>query len=126
MKNAHDLVTAAKLRIDEVALDDAEQAIREADVLLDVREADEYAAGHLVGAIHASRGVLEFKLSSTPELSSRDLKIVLYCKTGGRAALAACALHDMAYLQVKSIAGGFDAWAGAGKSVVKPTAPTFE
>ena len=126
MKNAHDLVTAAKLRIHEVLLDDAEQAIQEADVLLDVREADEYAAGHLPGAIHASRGVLEFKLSSTPELSSRDLKIVLYCKTGGRAALAACALHEMGYLQVKSIAGGFDAWAGAGKSVVKPTAPTFE
>lgn len=126
MKNAHDLVTAAKLRIHEVALADAEQAIREADVLLDVREADEYAAGHLPGAIHASRGVLEFKLSSTPELSSRDLKVVLYCKTSGRAALAACALHDMGYLQVKSIAGGFDAWAGAGKPVVKPTAPTFE
>ena len=126
MKNAHDLVTAAKLHIHEVPLDDAEQAIREADVLLDVRESDEYAAGHLPGAIHISRGLLEFKLSSTPELSSRDLKIVLYCKTSGRAALAACALHDMGYLQVKSIAGGFDAWAGAGKSVVKPTAPTFE
>lgn len=126
MKNAHDLVTAAKLRVQEVPLEDAEQAIREADVLLDVRESDEYAAGHLPGAIHTSRGVLEFKLSSTPELTSRDLKIVLYCKTSGRAALAACALHDMGYLQVKSIAGGFDAWAGAGKSVVKPTAPTFE
>ncbi len=126
MKNAHDLVTAAKLHIQEVPLDAAEQAIREADVLLDVREADEYAAGHLAGAIHAARGVLEFKLSSTPELGSRDLKIVLYCKTSGRAALAACALHDMGYLQVKSIAGGFDAWAGAGKSLVKPTPPTFE
>ena len=117
---------AAKLRIHEVALDDAEQAIREADVLLDVRESDEYATGHLPGAIHTSRGVLEFKLSSTPELTSRDLKIVLYCKTSGRAALAACALHDMGYLQVKSIAGGFDAWAGADKPVVKPTPPTFE
>ena len=52
----------------------------------------EYAAGHLPGAIHASRGMLEFKLSNSPELSSRDLKIVLYCKTSGRAALAACAL----------------------------------
>ena len=69
---------------------------------------------------------LEFKLSSTPELCSRDLKIVLYCKTSGRAALAACALHDMGYLQVKSLAGGFDAWAGAGKPVIQPTSPTFE
>jgi rhodanese-related sulfurtransferase len=126
MKTAHDLVAAAKSRIQEVTLDDAEQAIRDADVLLDVREADEYAAGHLPGAIHASRGMLEFKLSNSPELSSRDLKIVLYCKTSGRAALAACALRDMGYLQVQSISGGFDAWAGAGKPVVKPSLPTFE
>jgi rhodanese-related sulfurtransferase len=126
MKTAHDLVAAAKARIQEVAIAEAEQAIREADVLLDVREADEYAAGHLGGAIHASRGLLEFKLSSSPELSSRDLRIVLYCKTSGRAALAACALHDMGYLQVKSISGGFDAWVAAGKPIVKPSLPAFE
>ena len=126
MKTAHDLVAAAKSRIQEVSLVDADLAILEADVLIDVREADEYAAGHLPGAIHASRGMLEFKLSNTPELSSRDLKIVLYCKTSGRSALAACALHDMGYLDVKSISGGFDAWVGAGKPVVKPALPTFE
>jgi rhodanese-related sulfurtransferase len=96
MKTAHDLVMAAKGRIQEISVDAAEQAIREAQVLIDVREADEYAAGHLPGAIHISRGMLEFKLSSNPELSARDLAIVLYCKTSGRAALAACALHDMA------------------------------
>ena len=126
MKNAHDLVMAAKWRIQETALEDADQAILEADVLLDVRESDEYAAGHLPGAIHISRGLLEFKLSGMPELSSRDLKIVLYCKTSGRAALAACTLHDMGYLQVKSLAGGFDAWVGAGKPVVKPASPKFD
>lgn len=126
MKTAHDLVTAAKSRIQEVALADAESAILDADVLLDVREADEYTAGHLPGAIHASRGMLEFKLSNNPALSSRDLKIVLYCKTSGRAALAACALHDMGYLNVKSIAGGFDAWSAAGKPIVKPALPAFE
>ena len=126
MKTAHDLVTAAKSRIEEVALAGAESAIQDADVLIDVREADEYAAGHLPGAIHASRGMLEFKLSNNPALSSRDLKIVLYCKTSGRAALAACALSDMGYLNVKSIAGGFDAWSAAGKPIVKLTLPTFE
>ena len=99
MKTAHDLVAAAKLRVEEVSLAQAEEAIREADVLIDVREQDEFAAGHLPGAIHASRGMLEFKLSSNPELTSRDLKIVLYCKTSGRAALAAanqrCALRRL-------------------------------
>ena len=73
-----------------------------------------------------SRGMLEFKLSSTPELTSRDIRIVLYCKTSGRAALAACALHDMGYLDVKSIAGGFDAWVGAGKPVARPVMPAFD
>ncbi len=126
MKTAHDLVTLAKTRIQEIALNAVDEAIQDADVLLDVREAEEYAAGHLPGAIHASRGMLEFKLSSSPELSARDLKIVLYCKTSGRAALAACALHDMGYLQVKSIAGGFDAWVSAGKPVVKPSLPSFD
>lgn len=126
MKTAHDLVVAAKARIQEVPLDQAEQAVRDADVLLDVREADEYAAGHLPGAVNASRGLLEFKLSSTEALSARDLKVVLYCKTSGRAALAAAAMAEMGYLNVRSIAGGFDAWAAAGKPVAKPQQPSFD
>ncbi len=126
MKTAHDLVAAAKARIQEVAVDQAEQAIREADVLIDVREADEYAAGHVPGAVLIPRGMLEFRLSNTPELEPRDLKIVLYCKTSGRAALAACALHEMGYLNVRSIAGGFDAWVEAGKPVAKPALPSFD
>lgn len=126
MKSAHDLVAEAKARIHEIDLDAADAAIRDADVLLDVREADEFHAGHIPGAVNIPRGLLEFKLSATPELSSRDLNIVLYCKTSGRAALAACALHDMGYLQVQSIEGGFDAWNAAGKTVVTPSLPTFE
>ncbi len=126
MKTAHDLVTVAKSRIQEIPLSEADSAIAQADVLIDVREADEYANGHLPGAIHASRGLLEFKFSNNPALCSRDLKIVLYCKTSGRAALSACALRDMGYLNVTSIAGGFDAWSAAGKSVAKPSLPTFE
>lgn len=126
MKTAHDLVAAAKARIQGVAVDQAEQAIREADVLIDVREADEYAAGHVPGAVLIPRGMLEFRLSNTPQLEPRDLGIVLYCKTSGRAALAACALHEMGYLNVHSIAGGFDAWAAAGKPVAKPELPSFD
>lgn len=126
MKTAHDLVAAAKTRVQEVTVADAEQAIREADVLVDVREADEYAAGHLAGSVHISRGMLEFKFSANPALQARDLSILLYCKTSGRAALAAAALHDMGYLNVRSIAGGVDAWVAADKPVAKPQAPSFE
>jgi rhodanese-related sulfurtransferase len=126
MKTAHDLVAAAKATVQEIPLDQAEQAIREADVVLDVREADEFAAGHIPGAIHTSRGLLEFKLSGTPALTPRDLNVVLYCKTSGRAALAAAVMHDMGYLQVRSIAGGFDAWLATGKPVIKPVTPSFD
>ncbi|MDO8318206.1 rhodanese-like domain-containing protein [Rhodoferax sp.] len=126
MKTAHDLVAAAKARVQEIQVADAEQAIRDADVLVDVREADEFAAGHLAGAVHISRGMLEFKFSANPALQARDLNILLYCKTSGRAALAAAALHDMGYLNVRSISGGFDAWAAAGKPVAKPETPSFE
>ena len=126
MKTAHDLVVAAKARVQEVSIADAEQAIREADVLVDVREADEFAAGHLGGAVHFSRGLLEFKFSANPALQSRDLKVLLYCKTSGRAALAAAVLHEMGYLSVQSIAGGFDAWVAAGKPVAKPETPSFD
>ncbi|MBP8148942.1 MAG: sulfurtransferase [Limnohabitans sp.] len=126
MKTAHDLVAQAKSSIHEVALQDAEAAIQQADVLIDVREAEEFAAGHLPGAVLVPRGLLEFKLSGTPALSSRDLNVVLYCKTSGRAALAAQAMQTMGYLKVTSIAGGYDAWAAAGKPLVKPEQPSFE
>ncbi|MDF9789192.1 rhodanese-like domain-containing protein [Polynucleobacter sphagniphilus] len=126
MKTAHDLVAAAKAAINEVSLVDAPVAIQNSDVLLDVREADEYVNGHIPGAIHISRGLLEFRLSNDPELSARSLKIVLYCKNSGRAALASKALHEMGYLHVQSIAGGFDAWAEAGNPVAKPEPIKFE
>ena len=126
MKTAHDLVTAAKSRVQEVPVTEAEAAIRNADVLVDVREADEYAAGHLPGSVHISRGMLEFKFSANPALQPRDLKVMLYCKTSGRAALCATALHEMGYLNVQSVAGGFDAWAAAGKPVARPETPSFD
>ena len=125
MKTAQDLVAAAKAAITEIPAEQAREAVRTADVVLDVREESEYAAGHIPGAVHASRGMLEFKLSATPALQPRDLKVVLYCKTSGRAALAAQAMQAMGYLEVRSIAGGFDAWVAAGGAVAKPELPSF-
>ncbi|MBY0465977.1 MAG: sulfurtransferase [Burkholderiales bacterium] len=126
MKTATDLVTAAKAQCREIALVDADAAVAAADVLIDVREADEFAAGHLQGAVHIPRGLLEFKLSGMPALQARDLNVVLYCKTSGRAALSAVAMQSMGYLQVSSLAGGYDAWVAAGKPVVTPSLPSFE
>jgi len=69
--------------------------------------------------------MVEFKLSSHPALQARDLKVLVYCKTSGRAALAAVAMQEMGYLNVRSIAGGFDAWVAAGQPVAQPEQPNF-
>lgn len=126
MKTPHDLVAAAKQTVLEVPIDKAPAVIAQNDVLIDVREAEEFQAGHLPGAIHMSRGMLEFKLAANPQFQSRDLKITLYCKTSGRAALCAQSLKEMGYSNVSSIAGGFDAWQAAGFHVEKPVAPSFD
>jgi len=126
MKNAHQMVEEAKRIIHEISPDKAEEALPSADLLLDVREPDEFRDGHIPGAINIPRGLLEFKLSSDPELEKRDQKVVVYCKTSGRAALAARALKEMGYLHIFSIEGGFDAWQQAEKPVIKPTMPDFD
>ena len=126
MKSAHDLVLEAKTRITEVDLQQATAAIRDADLLVDVREADEYGAAHIPGAINIPRGLLEFKLSNDPQLSNRDLKLVLYCKTSGRSTLAANALREMGYRNVLSLAGGIEAWQAAGFELLTPTLPAFD
>ncbi|WP_308606530.1 rhodanese-like domain-containing protein [Massilia sp. DJPM01] len=89
MKTAHDLVTEARAHVAEVAIGDADAAIRDAairdaDVLIDVREADEYAAGHIAGAVHMSRGMLEFKLSNDTAFSSRDMKMGFKVQWNGK------------------------------------------
>jgi rhodanese-related sulfurtransferase len=126
MKSASDLVMAAKAQSREIPLSEAAAAMAAADVVIDVREPEEYAAGHLQGAVNLPRGLLEFKLSGNPALERRDLAVVLYCKTSGRAALSAVSMQAMGYLNVVSVAGGYDAWVAAGQPVVKPALPSFE
>lgn len=126
MKNVHDLVVAAKQTIQEISIEQAIKNIQTCDVLIDVRETEEYLTGHLPGATHISRGLLEFKMAGNPKLQPRDLKIVLYCKTSGRAALCAQSLVNMGYTHIQSISGGIDAWITAGHEVFKPVLPSFE
>jgi rhodanese-related sulfurtransferase len=110
------LVNRAKEQIQEMPV--AELLPRlggdRAVVLIDVREAHEYAAGHLPGAVHLSRGVLERDLESRfPDL---DTPLVLYCGGGYRSALSAERLQTMGYRRVWSLAGGWRAWLAGGYS----------
>ena len=125
MKTAHDLVLAARAQIEELSPQDAQrwQAATAAQVL-DVREPDEFAAGHLPGAVNVPRGMLEFCIGELQP--DGDAAILLYCKTSGRAALATQSLHSLGYTQLRSVAGGFDQWQADGLSVEKPVLPSFE
>ncbi|MBA4501243.1 rhodanese-like domain-containing protein [Marinobacterium marinum] len=126
MKTAHDLVAAAKKQIQEIPVSAADNAIQAADLLIDVREPEEYHNSHIAGAINIPRGLLEFKFSNDEALTARDLNIVLYCKNSGRAALSAQTLDSMGYLHVQSITGGIEAWLAADKPVVTPSLPSFD
>jgi glyoxylase-like metal-dependent hydrolase (beta-lactamase superfamily II)/rhodanese-related sulfurtransferase len=106
-----DLVAAAKQQITEVNVDRAKQLLAEGNItLIDTREESEYAAAHIDNAILLPRGVIEFKVNTVPELADTSKAILIYCRTGGRSALAAQTLQTLGYTTVLSMAGGFEAW----------------
>ena len=123
--SASDLVAAAKTRISEVSVDALAAEEDREDVLIDVREPAEFEMGHLAGAINIPRGVLEFQVeahpamacATDPALALRDRAITLYCRTGGRSALAADALQQMGFSKVRSMAGGITTWTERGHPV---------
>jgi rhodanese-related sulfurtransferase len=121
----HDLVIEAKARIKEVGTSDA-QGLLGKRIVIDVREYDEYAAGHLPGAINIPRGVLEFKIGMVPECANKSGAFLLYCRTSGRAALSAVQLQKIGYENVISMAGGFEIWNNEGRPTEKPEPINFE
>jgi len=111
LSTAEELVAAAKQNITEVSVSTAKQLLAEGNiVVVDTREESEYAAGHLDKAILLPRGVLEFKIGGIPELADKSKSVLIYCRTGGRASLAAQTMQSMGYNNVLSIAGGYEAW----------------
>ena len=113
-----DLVKHAKGGIENLTPDQAKQELaNENVVLVDVREADEYRQGCIAGAIHASRGMLEFYADSTLPYHKAEFdkakRLILYCASGGRSALAVETLEDMGYVNVAHIDGGIKAWQAA-------------
>jgi rhodanese-related sulfurtransferase len=112
-----DLVAQAKQQITEINIDEAKNELG-TSLILDVREPAEYAAGHLPGAVNIPRGVLEFKIGAHPDFQDKQgEKIIVYCQTGGRSALAAEALNKIGYGNAVSMAGGFKAWTDRGNKV---------
>lgn len=121
----HDLVIEAKAQIKEVSTGEALGMLGKR-VIIDVREYDEYAAGHLPGAINIPRGVLEFKIGMVPECANKEGAFLIYCRTSGRAALSAVQLQRIGYSNVISMGGGFEAWNNEGRPTEKPEPINFE
>lgn len=115
----------AKSQVREIGCDEA-QSLLGKRVVIDVREYDEFAAGHLPGAINVPRGVLEFKIGMLPEAADRQASLLLYCRTSGRAALSAVQLQKIGYVDVVSMSSGFDQWNTEKRPVEKPEPINFE
>lgn len=106
-----DLITTAKQHITEVNVEKAKQLLIESNIpIIDVREESEFSDGHIEQAISLPRGVLEFKIGNIPELATKMQPVLIYCRTGGRAALAAQTMKTLGFTHVFSIAGGYEAW----------------
>ena len=117
------LLGQANAEIETVSVEDAKTLVNSEDVLfVDVRETQEVQnTGGLPGHVHVPRGLLEFLVDPEspmhkPELSSGK-RLVVYCASGGRSALAAKTLQDMGVENVCHIAGGFTAWIEAGGKI---------
>ncbi len=121
---AQDLVAQARAVIEEI--DPARLHVLQTagTPVIDVREPAEFAEGHLPGAVNIPRGMLEFQVDAhpavnfrtDPNLSHRREPVILYCRTGGRSALAAEALKRLGFDRPLSLAGGWLRWVESGGS----------
>ncbi|WP_230987788.1 rhodanese-like domain-containing protein [Bathymodiolus japonicus methanotrophic gill symbiont] len=105
-----DLVANAKQNITEITVPDAQQALHDY-LIIDAREPAEFAAGQIPNAVNIPRGVLEFQINNHPAFTGQHAaKIIVYCQSGGRSALATESLHKLGYANAVSLAGGYKAW----------------
>jgi rhodanese-related sulfurtransferase len=116
-------VAAANAVVPRITVDEARQKISDGALVVDVRDAAEVAkSGKVAGAVHIPRGMVEFRADpDTPyydENFTKDRAVVLYCASGGRAALSGQALKEMGYEDVYNL-GGFNDWAESGGAVDK-------
>jgi rhodanese-related sulfurtransferase len=113
------LVKEAKKRVKETNIADVKRRIDDGEkfLLVDVREDNEWTNGHLPGAIHMGRGIIERDIETkVPETST---KMILYCGGGFRSALVADNLQKMGYTNVESMDGGWKGWLAQGLPTVK-------
>ena len=113
------LVDDAKKRVKETNVPDVKRSIDAGEkfLLVDVREDNEWANGHLPGAVHLSKGIIERDIEA--RVPDTNAKLILYCGGGFRSALVADNLQKMGYTNVESMDGGWKAWLAEGLPTVR-------
>jgi rhodanese-related sulfurtransferase len=113
------LVNDAKARVKETNVENVKRRMEAGEkfLLVDVREDNEWANGHLPKAVHLGRGIIERDIeTAVPDTST---KMILYCGGGFRSALVADNLQKMGYTNVESMDGGWKGWVVAGLPTAK-------
>jgi molybdopterin/thiamine biosynthesis adenylyltransferase/rhodanese-related sulfurtransferase len=114
-----------KSQIDEVDPAVVREQVSNGAVVIDVREPEEWAAGHIPGAKHVPKSYLESRIEGAAP--ARDQHLILYCASGNRSAWATRTLvDDLGYQQVESMTGGFTLWKDRGYEVEQPRTLTAE
>jgi rhodanese-related sulfurtransferase len=117
VKSREEISSEAKSKVPHVSVEQlsSDIAAENAFTLLDIRTEAEFAAGHIQGAKWLPRGKLEFAIQEL--IDQPDARILLYCGSGARSALAVLSLQDVGYTNVADLDGGFKAWVADGQSV---------
>ncbi|TMK40981.1 MAG: molybdopterin-synthase adenylyltransferase MoeB [Actinobacteria bacterium] len=120
-----ELIRQIKGQINEVDPAEVHDLVDDGVALVDVRETEEFNSGHLPGARHVPRGYLESRIEGA--VPDRSQRVVLYCASGNRSALAAHTLsQQLGYEHVESMTGGITLWKDRGYEVEVPRALTTE
>ena len=117
-KTVADMIGEAKAQVESIAPQNAADEVASGKaVFLDVREPVEWEH-HIEGAVQVPRGLLEFAADPASPKHKAELdpagRVIVYCRSGARAALACATLKDMGYENVANLEGGFGAWQEAG------------
>jgi sulfur-carrier protein adenylyltransferase/sulfurtransferase len=114
-----EVIRQIKSQVDEVDPAEVSEHLGNGITLIDVRESEEWDAGHIPGAKHVPRGYLESRIEGAAP--DRDARVVVYCASGTRSALAAHTLQDLlGYENVASMTGGITLWKDRGYEVEVP------
>jgi sulfur-carrier protein adenylyltransferase/sulfurtransferase len=120
-----ELIRQIKQQVEEVDPAQVSEHLGNGITLVDVRDSEEWDRGHIPGAVHVPRGYLESRIEGA--VSDRGQRVVLYCATGQRSALAAHTLRELlGYQNVASMTGGITLWKDRGYKVELPKVLTRE